>query len=561
MKKKVKSIICLVLSIITIVMMSSVSYAYPSMRPDAPPSLYVSEVDYTSVKLEWSDHNDSTYQYLVYRSPSGKKGTWTKLATTKAGATSYTDKTVVPNKVYYYTVKSYYYNPASKLKFVSQMSTVWQVSTKIGRPVFSLVGNGGYGVVLKWDIDKEMNGVAIYRSQTGKAGSWTKIKVIKNNTTKTYTDTDVKIGETYYYCYKVYKTVGGKDYYSTASKSYKSTILDVSVPQNLKAVPVDSGVKLTYSKSLGTIGYMIYRSDTGKAGTWKKIATTKSNNTLEYVDKTAVKGKTYYYTIKSYKKVGGEFFYSPSAKGVKVSNDTSRPVFKFSRNEITFNSFYGEERVIFTFENVDENDSIRIFYNDIELTEELLNDEKALESFVSECDFFYYVEEDKISYNSFTMCIYRLGPGGGTLRFQHSEYDDVYAEIKVNCPEVEFDKDRLLIYENIDSFYENVDKAWKTLEATKDLSDDAEMGKEVKKAKEYLYIADDCLIEARYILNEYKYYSGNDEYVDLDVEIADLSGCISSDIDAVESISESSPEKDKINNLCYSLSNYFKYIN
>lgn len=553
MKRK---LLCIIIAVITMISSVSMCVSAAPLYPGAPPELYVTDVNYTSVKLEWSDHNDSTYQYLVYRSPSGKKGTWTKLTTTKAGTRSYTDKTAVPNKVYYYTVKSYYYNPSSKLKLVSQMSTVWKVSTEIYRPVFTLVGNGGKGVVLKWDIDKDINGVAIYKSTTGKAGSWTKIKVIGNNKTKTYTDSKVEIGKTYYYCYKVYKTVNGKNYYSQSSKAYKSTILDVSVPQNLKATPVDSGVKLTYSKSLGTIGYLIYRSDTGKAGSWKKIATTKSNNTLEYIDKTAVRGKTYYYTIKSYKKVSGEFFYSASAKGVKVLNDTSRPVFKFSSNEITFNSFYDEQRVIFSFKNVNENDSIRIFYNNIELTEDFINDEKAVEEFVSNCDFFYYVEEDKISYDSLSLCIYRLGPGGGTLRFQHSKYDDVYAEIKVNCPEVDFDKDRLLIYENIDSFYENVDKAWKTLEATKEMSDDTAIGKEVKRAKEYLYEADDCLIEARYILNEYKYYSGNDEYVDLDVEIADLSGCIVFDIEAVENISETSPEKDKINNLCRSLSNY-----
>ena len=456
MKKKVKSIICIVLSLITIVMMSSAAYAYPSMRPDAPPSLHVTEVDYTSVKLEWSDHNDSTYQYLVYRSPSGKSGTWTKLATTKAGASSYTDKTVVPNKVYYYTVKAYKYYSAQKVKFVSDMSKVWKVSTEIYKPVFTLVGNGGNGVVLKWDIDKEMNGVVIYRSQTGKSGSWTKIKTIKDNKTKTYTDSNVKIGETYYYCYKVYKTVGGKDYYSTASKSYKSTILDVTVPQNLKAVPIDSGVRLNYSKVPGTIGYMIYRSDTGKSGTWKKIATTKSNNTLEYIDKTTVEGKTYYYTIKSYKKVSGEFFYSASAKTVKVVNEVAPAELSFGTQEsVNFTSYYEEIPVTLNFKNVNEQDAFKIYIDEFEVSDIDNFTDAQYENFINNCKFMFEIDEDKTTDGELALVLYRVAPGTGTLKFA---YKNAEAVLTVNCGEFEYDKDAAVIAESyamaIDCAYE-----------------------------------------------------------------------------------------------------------
>ncbi len=439
MKKNIISVLCVLISIITVLCSISLTASGVSMRPDAPPSLRIIEVNYTSVKLEWSDHNDSTYQYLVYRSPSGKKGTWTKLTTTKAGATSYVDKSTVPNKTYYYTVKSYKYIPQYNMKLVSQMSTVWKVSTAIERPVFTLVGNGGYGVVLKWDMDKEMNGVAIYKSRTGKAGSWTKIKVIKNNKTKTYTDTDVKIGETYYYCYKVYKTVGGKDYYSTASKSYKSTILDVSVPANLKAVPIDSGVRLTYSKALGTIGYMIYRSDTGKAGTWKKIATTKSNNTLEYIDKTAVEGKTYYYTLKSYKKVSGEFFYSASAKGVKVINDIAPAELSFGTQEsVTFTNYYEEIPVTLKFKNVNEQSQFKIYIDEFEVSDiDNFTDSQYLD-FLNNCKFMFDIDEDKTTDSELALVLYRIAPGTGKLKFA---YKNVEVELVVNCGEFEFDKD------------------------------------------------------------------------------------------------------------------------
>ncbi len=540
MKKKFKSIICIVLSLITIVMMSSVAYAYPSMRPDAPPSLHVTEVDYTSVKLEWSDHNDSTYQYLVYRSPSGKAGTWTKLTTTKAGARSYTDKTVVPNKVYYYTVKSYYYSPSSKLKLVSQMSTVWKVSTEIYRPVFNLVGNGGNGVVLKWDIDKEMNGVAIYKSLTGKAGSWTKIKVIKNNKTKTYTDSNVKIGETYYYCYKVYKTIGGKDYYSTASKAYKSTILDVSVPQNLKAVPIDSGVRLTYSKSLGTIGYMIYRSDTGKAGTWKKIATTKSNNTLEYIDKTAVEGKTYYYTIKSYKKVSGEFFYSASAKGIKVVNDVAPAELSFDpQDSVTFTNYYEEIPVTLKFKNVNEADKFKIYIDEFEVSDIDNFTDAQYEDFLSECKFMFDIDEEKTTDSELALILYRVAPGTGTLKFA---YKNAEAVLSVNCGEFEYDKDATEIAKNYAEAIEYAYEAGLILEEALESQKSVLAVEKGVKAREVLAKAVPCLENAKTLLEAHREeFTGMKRFHDEINEIGEALKLISYAHSSLEAI-EDAPE-------------------
>ncbi len=447
MKKKLVSMLCVIITLMIVLSSLSVcAGAMDSMYPDAAPSLRVSEVNFTSVKLEWSERYDSTYQYLVYRSPSGKKGTWTKLTTTKAGVYSYVDKSVVPNQKYYYTVKSYKYIPEYKMKLVSRMSTVWQVSTQIPRPVFTLVGNGGKGVVLKWDIDKEMNGVVIYRSMTGKAGSWTKIKTINNNKTKTYTDSKVNIGETYYYCFKVYKTVNGKNYYSQASKSYKSTILDVSVPQNLKAVPRDDGIMLTYSKSLGTIGYMIYRSETGKKGTWTKLTTTKSNNTLSYLDNTAVSGKTYYYTIKSYKTVNGETYYSNPAPSVMVVNDVAPPELSFvTGDSVTFTNHYEEIPVTLSFKNINNEDALKIYIDEFEISDVDKYSEAELEKFFSECKFLYDVDEEKSTENELALIIYRVAPGMGTLKF---EYNDASAELKVNCAEFDFDTDLEKINDN-----------------------------------------------------------------------------------------------------------------
>lgn len=453
--KKIISFVCLLLAVVTAfsVCVSAYSFTQAPRVESITPA-------FSSVKIDWEDYKDSTYQMMVYRSDSGKKGTWKKLTTTKEGVTSYTDKTVTPNKTYFYTIKAYKYYKNDGLKFVSDMSYVYKVVAATPRPYFNLVGNGGKGVVLKWDTGRDMSGVVIYRSASGKKGTWSKIKTIKNAKTSSYTDSNVLIGETYYYCYKVYKTVNGKNYYSQASKAYKSTILDVSTPGDLRAIVRDDGIEIRYTKSLGTIGYVIYRSDTGKKGTWSRVKVTTSNNTLSFVDKTAVEGNTYYYTVKSYKKVSGETYYSEPAKSVKVVNRHLMPEVSFVGNDsITFEDYYEEIEVRLLAKNVLEDEYFRVFLNGKELTDELADNEEKLAELLDTLSFFFYIDEEKTTDDELVLVIYRLSPGEGTLKFQHCKYDDVSAELKINCPEIEYDKDLEKANEILVPAYEKVEKA------------------------------------------------------------------------------------------------------
>lgn len=543
MKKKIISFLCVMLALFTA--FSTISVSADSNNPIKAPDVKKLTASFSSVKIEWEKYDDPEYQFLIYRSPTGKKGTWTKLATTKAGATSYTDKTVSPQKTYYYTVKSYYKAPGNNLKLISDMSGKHVVTTVLERPVFELVGNGGKGVVLKWDVAKDMTGVAIYRSMTGKAGSWTKIKVITNTKTNTYTDSNVNIGETYYYCYKVYKTVNGKNYYSQSSKAYKSTILDVSTPENLKLTATKDGVKIEYSKSLGTIGYVIYRSDSGKKGTWSRVTVTTSNNTLSFVDKNVKKGSTYYYTVKSYKTVNGVTKYSEQAKTKKVVYDTSSPKLSFTPQEITFGSYFEEIQVTLNFYNMKEDDSIRIFIDGTELTDDLINDEKALEEIALNWKFFFSVDENKTTNTRMVLNVFRLAPGSGVLRFQHSEYDNVYAELKVNCPELPFDSDVLAIYEEYYLCVENMFDACEILGEALELTDKNAVDKKVEEAKEKLLEAENCLKKAFNILEKYrKQYGSYSAFQDIEVELSDLSASLHEDISNLKNYPDESGARD-----------------
>lgn len=305
LKKKILSIIstCLVLAVLLSTFAGmSVNAAVELSKPE----IMGIRAENGVVSLEWYDYNEEFSGFYVYRSESGKAGTWKKIAT--ANEMCYEDAAALPNKTYYYTVKTIL--KEGKKVIASGSCAKEMVKTTLDRPVFSLAGNSGMGVLLKWDAIKGAAGVIIYKSTTGKAGSWSKLKTVKNGKAGSYTDNKVEIGETYYYCIKYWKTVDGKDYYSQSSKAYKLVIKDVAVPENFEVRATSEGMLISYSKVLATKGYAIFKSTSGKAGTWKKIAMTKSNNTLSYLDKEVVNGIDYYYCVKSYKNVNGKNIYS-----------------------------------------------------------------------------------------------------------------------------------------------------------------------------------------------------------------------------------------------------------
>ena len=82
---------------------------------------------------------------------------------------------------------------------------------------------------------------------------------------------------------------------------------------SVKASAVTGGVKVSWGKVTGADGYLVYRSTDGKS--WTKI---KQTTGLNYTDKTAAKGKTYYYTVKAFDKSTGKTVYSSIKASSKV---------------------------------------------------------------------------------------------------------------------------------------------------------------------------------------------------------------------------------------------------
>jgi fibronectin type 3 domain-containing protein len=87
---------------------------------------------------------------------------------------------------------------------------------------------------------------------------------------------------------------------SRCGDSYKSNytnMLTLTKP-TVKVANTSTGVQVTWSKTTGATGYIVYRK-TAK-GTFTAIKTITSGSTVSYTDTSAKAGTTYYYTVRAY---------------------------------------------------------------------------------------------------------------------------------------------------------------------------------------------------------------------------------------------------------------------
>ncbi|MBR2027491.1 MAG: leucine-rich repeat protein [Oscillospiraceae bacterium] len=222
-------------------------------------------------------------KYQIYRSTTGKTGSFV-FKTTVTG-TSYTNTDAKAGTTYYYKVKAVFADGTK-----GNLSTA--VSAKAYNPVPTV--NGTYIVAsgkpkLTWNAVPNAAKYQIYRSTSGKTGSF----MLKTTVTGTsYTNTDAKAGTTYYY--KV------KAVFSDGTKGELSTPVSVKcrypVPTPKAQLSTAGKPKITWNAVTNAKEYQIYRSTTGKDGSFVKIYTTKGTS---YTNTGAKAGTKYYYKVRA----------------------------------------------------------------------------------------------------------------------------------------------------------------------------------------------------------------------------------------------------------------------
>lgn len=245
---------------------------------------------YGGIRIYWNDVKNAQ-NYSIMRKESG--GEWKTIKTVKSSRTAYTDKTAKNGVKYYYAVKALasdcrsYYTSKSFTYFASPEVTV---------------SNKTSAITVSWKKISGAKSYYVYRKNSSDS-SWKRIAVVTKNI---YTDNDVKDGKTYKYTVKAYN---GKIFsgYNTSGWSIKR----LKAPALREISNKTNGVYVDWSKVTGASGYIVYRKTT--TTNWTEIGKTKKGTS--FIDKTAVEGKVYTYTVVA---TSGEHRSTYIADGLKI---------------------------------------------------------------------------------------------------------------------------------------------------------------------------------------------------------------------------------------------------
>ena len=229
------------------------------------------------VKITWNEI-EGAETYKIYRRLNGATS-WTGVKTVKAGTLSFVDSGATSGKKVDYAVKAV----SSK----GSSNYIAKTINYIATPTLTSLTNGTSGAVLKWGAVKGAATYRVYRKAAG-ATSWTALADVK---TTSYTDKTAKSGTKYTYTVKAFNGSLASGYDSTGL-----TLKYLAMPKLTKISNPTGGITVTWGSVAGTsTGYRVYRKDPGSSS-WKLLGTVK---TTSYTDKTAVKGKTYAYTVRA----------------------------------------------------------------------------------------------------------------------------------------------------------------------------------------------------------------------------------------------------------------------
>lgn len=175
-------------------------------------------------------------------------------------------------------------------------------------------------ITLIWSKTTGATGYRVYQYSPSK-DKYVLKKSVKSTTT--YKVTGLKAGTSYKFKIKPYvKTDDGIVIWGSASSAF-ATATKPATPK-LKSVTLSSSkATLTWDNISGESGYQVYYS-TSQNGSYKKIKSVSANN-VKYTTSNLTAGKTYYFKVRAYKKVGDYVIYGDfsNIKSVVIKSVTS----------------------------------------------------------------------------------------------------------------------------------------------------------------------------------------------------------------------------------------------
>jgi titin len=280
-------------------------YSPPTVS-NPPTNFRAVNVTQNTVTLTWTDTNNGNTSYFLIQRSFDSGASWQRIPQIGPSARSYTDAQLNPRTAVWYRILAGVNNARGET-VESDWSNIVQVVTSISRPtnpdppygVTATHVGSGVAVRVNWDytfLENEVAGFTVYRSTTSGSGYASVSDVGPYE--RTFLDTGLTGGTTYYYIVRAFNALGEESVDSNEEEV--TTTAPVGVPDaasNLVAL-LSGGTTalLSWSDNSGDeSGFKVQRG-TAEGGPYSTIATTEANAT-SYMDVGLDISTTYYYVI------------------------------------------------------------------------------------------------------------------------------------------------------------------------------------------------------------------------------------------------------------------------
>ena len=134
----------------------------------------------------------------------------------------------------------------------------------------------------------------------------------------------MKPGTTYKFAVRAYRTIGGKRVLGEYT-SYTTTTRPANVTGLKVSLRGAASLKLTWNKSAGATGYVVYTYDRAKKA-YVRTADIKNANTTYYISKKLTAGTICYYKVYAYRNYYGTYVYSGATQIKDITNPATPAV-------------------------------------------------------------------------------------------------------------------------------------------------------------------------------------------------------------------------------------------